>query len=99
VERKAEKRSIYVDMRDDEEGEGGGLGEDGRRAPGLALDNDFPNHSNRPTTDIICKFFLDAVETNKYGWLWSCPNGDTCIYRHALPHGYILKKVITTTNN
>lgn len=27
-----------------------------------------------PTTDIICKHFLDAVEQNKYGFLWVCPN-------------------------
>lgn len=42
-------------------------------------------------TDIICKFFLEAVESDKYGWFWKCPNGDECIYRHALPPGYILK--------
>ncbi|EEB06668.1 mRNA export protein Mep33 [Schizosaccharomyces japonicus yFS275] len=44
-------------------------------------------------TDIVCMFFLEAAETGKYGWLWQCPNGnDTCIYRHALPQGYILQK-------
>lgn len=42
-------------------------------------------------TDIICKYFLDAIENQKYGWFWQCPNGDTCIYRHALPPGYKLK--------
>lgn len=44
-------------------------------------------------TDIICKFFLDAVEKGLYGWFWVCPNGgDTCKYRHSLPAGYVLKK-------
>merc|ERR1712083_1021932 len=44
-------------------------------------------------TDIICKHFLDAVENGKYGWVWSCPNGgDKCMYRHALPPGFVLKK-------
>jgi hypothetical protein len=44
-------------------------------------------------TDIICKFFLDAVEKGLYGWFWVCPNGgDTCKYRHSLPPGYVLKK-------
>lgn len=38
-------------------------------------------------------FFLEAVEKSKYGWFWSCPNGTSCIYRHALPPGFILKKV------
>jgi hypothetical protein len=33
------------------------------------------------------------VENNKYGWFWHCPNGnDKCIYKHALPPGFVLKK-------
>ena len=24
---------------------------------------------------IVCKFFIDAVESGKYGWFWECPNG------------------------
>ena len=44
-------------------------------------------------TDIICKYFLDAVEKSLYGWFWVCPNGgDQCKYRHSLPQGYVLKK-------
>jgi hypothetical protein len=44
-------------------------------------------------TDIICKYFLDAVEKSLYGWFWVCPNGgDSCKYRHSLPPGYVLKK-------
>lgn len=35
---------------------------------------------------------MDAVERKQYGWFWACPNGGkNCIYRHALPPGYILK--------
>lgn len=49
-------------------------------------------HANKDKTDKICKFFLDSVEANKYGWRWTCPNGVTCIYRHALPPGYVLKR-------
>lgn len=43
-------------------------------------------------TQIVCKYFLDAIENNKYGWFWVCPNGDGCMYRHALPPGFVLKK-------
>jgi len=43
-------------------------------------------------TKIVCKYFLDAVETLKYGWRWSCPNGESCIYKHALPEGFVFKK-------
>jgi hypothetical protein len=51
-------------------------------------------HGNpRTTTDIVCKFFLEAIENAKYGWFWVCPGGgDACKYRHALPPGYVLKK-------
>ena len=45
-----------------------------------------------PPTDIVCKFFLDAIENGQYGWLWECENGPTCHYRHALPPGFVLKK-------
>ncbi|KAH3901433.1 probable Translation machinery-associated protein 46 [Saccharomycodes ludwigii] len=50
-------------------------------------------HGNpRTTTDKVCKFFLEAVENGKYGWFWVCPNGgDKCMYKHALPEGFVLK--------
>lgn len=47
-----------------------------------------------PTTEIVCKYFIAAVEEGKYGWFWTCPatqNGKECIYRHSLPPGFILK--------
>lgn len=48
--------------------------------------------NNRTTTDIVCKFFLEAVENGKYGWFWVCPNGGTeCKYKHSLPEGFVLK--------
>jgi hypothetical protein len=41
----------------------------------------------------VCKHFIKAIEDNKWGWFWECPNGNnTCIYRHALPPDYVLKK-------
>jgi len=42
-------------------------------------------------TDIICKYFLEALEKQHYGHRWKCPNGDECIYRHKLPYGYVLQ--------
>ncbi len=35
---------------------------------------------------------MEALENCKYGWFWECPNGEKCIYRHALPPGYVLQK-------
>jgi hypothetical protein len=50
-------------------------------------------HGNpRTTTDKVCKYFIEAVENSKYGWLWTCPNGgEKCMYRHSLPPGFKLK--------
>lgn len=46
----------------------------------------------KPTTDIVCRYFLDALEKRLYGWFWQCPNGEACQYKHCLPPGYVLKK-------
>uniref|UniRef100_A0A182WFG4 Zinc finger CCCH domain-containing protein 15 n=1 Tax=Anopheles minimus TaxID=112268 RepID=A0A182WFG4_9DIPT len=54
VERKSEKRSIHVDMRDADAN--------------------------------------DTIENWSEEKLAECPNGEKCIYRHALPPGYVLKK-------
>lgn len=32
------------------------------------------------------------MEKSKYGWFWECPSKAKCIYRHALPPGFVLKK-------
>ena len=46
--------------------------------------------SKVPKSNIICKFFLDAVQRKVYGWKWECPNGDDCHYKHCLPKGYVI---------
>ncbi|KAG7136859.1 Translation machinery-associated protein 46 like [Verticillium longisporum] len=48
--------------------------------------------NQKTTTDKVCKFFVEAIEEGKYGWFWVCPNGgDKCMYKHALPPGFVLK--------
>ena len=42
-------------------------------------------------SNIVCKFFLDAIQKKVYGIQWECPNGDQCQYRHCLPKDYVLK--------
>jgi hypothetical protein len=31
----------------------------------------------RTTTDIVCKYFIEAIETERFGWFWECPNGES----------------------
>jgi len=89
VERKAEKRSAYDDAREKEEET---IDDWDLDTLNEAINKKHGNEKARPTTDIICKFFLDALESSRYGWFWECPNGNNCKYRHALPSGYVLKK-------
>lgn len=46
--------------------------------------------SKMPKSNIVCKYFLDAVMKKVYGLKWECPNGEECQYKHYLPKGYIL---------
>merc|ERR1712083_1196021 len=83
VERKAVKRNVY-----EQEEENMDEWTDEKLAEVVAK-----KHAGNTDTDIICKNFLEALENNKYGWFWECPNGGkNCKYRHALPPGYVLKK-------
>ena len=46
-----------------------------------------------PDTIITCKWFLEAVEKELYGFNWVCANkGNDCEYRHALPPGFVLTR-------
>ncbi|OQR80365.1 zinc finger CCCH domain-containing protein 15-like, partial [Tropilaelaps mercedesae] len=87
-ERKAEKKNMYHDEREEtmEDWDEDKLREVVEKKHGAA-------EKAMPKTDIICKHFLEALESSKYGWFWECPNGGTkCHYRHALPPGFVLKK-------
>ncbi|BGP14285.1 hypothetical protein JCM10213_004249 [Rhodosporidiobolus nylandii] len=87
-ERKAEKASIYADQRDDKKPE-----EDDMSTWSEEKLREVVSRKGNPkaTTDIVCKFFINAIEDGKYGWFWECPNGGTnCMYRHALPPGFVL---------
>ncbi len=49
--------------------------------------------SKMPQTDIVCKYFLDAVKNKVYGYKWQCINGDDCHYKHCLPKDYVIKSL------
>jgi hypothetical protein len=91
VERKGPKVDIYSDKRDaDEEQEAGMDDWDQDTLEKAIAQKHGAENKNRPT-EIVCRYFIDAVEKRQYGWFWQCPNGKDCKYRHALPPGYVLK--------
>lgn len=91
VEKRAEKKSVYVDLRDEKDG--GMENWDEQTLRDAVEKKHGAANKTKPPTDIICKFFIEALEQNKYGWFWECPNGGkSCHYRHALPPGFVLQK-------
>ncbi|KAL0961668.1 hypothetical protein UPYG_G00352820 [Umbra pygmaea] len=96
LERKCEKRSLYVDKRDDELEKDTMDNWDEKKLEEVVNQKHGEAEKKKAQsskTQIVCKHFLDAIENNKYGWFWVCPSGaDTCMYRHALPSGFVLKK-------
>lgn len=90
IERKTEKKNLYTDGRQEE---------DDQKKVETSADWDeeqlrqvvlSKKGNQKTTTDKVCKFFISAIEDGKYGWFWICPNGaDKCMYKHALPPGYV----------
>ncbi|CAI9098095.1 OLC1v1034677C1 [Oldenlandia corymbosa var. corymbosa] len=91
VQRKGEKIDIYSDKRDQEDDKETMEDWDQETLEKVVASKSNEYNKNKPT-DIVCKYFLEAVEKKQYGWFWVCPNGGKeCHYRHALPPGYVLK--------
>lgn len=91
LERKAEKRSIYDDAREDNDSMANW---DEQKLEDVINTKHGEDNKQKNTTQIVCKFFIEAVENKTYGWFWACPNekeGSKCMYRHALPPGFTLK--------
>ncbi|KAI0091071.1 hypothetical protein BDY19DRAFT_991652 [Irpex rosettiformis] len=87
VGRKVEKRNLYEDAREDKLKDTMDQWDDDKLREVVLSKAGNP----KTTTDIVCKFFIEAIETEKFGWFWECPNGEKCQYRHALPPGFMLK--------
>lgn len=87
VERKVVKKDLYTDDRSKEQDTMDTWDEAKLREVITS------KHGNpQTTTDIVCKYFIEAVENGKYGWFWECPNGGkACKYKHSLPQGFVLK--------
>ncbi|XP_022111984.1 zinc finger CCCH domain-containing protein 15-like [Acanthaster planci] len=92
VERKSAKRNLYEDTREDDLANDTMDNWDEEKLKTVVDKKHQEENSKKPKTDKVCKYFLQAIEDCKYGWFWVCPNGgDKCMYRHALPPGFVLK--------
>ncbi|THG97525.1 hypothetical protein EW026_g4494 [Hermanssonia centrifuga] len=87
VGRKVEKKNLYEDNREEKLKDTMDTWDDEKLQKVVLSKGGNP----RTTTDIVCKYFIQAIESEKFGWFWECPNGENCQYRHALPPGFMLK--------
>ncbi|KAJ8508591.1 hypothetical protein ONZ45_g9150 [Pleurotus djamor] len=87
VGRKVDKKNLYADSREEKLADTMDKWDDEKLQKVVLSKAGNP----RTTTDIVCKHFIQAIETQKFGWFWECPNGENCQYRHALPPGFVLK--------
>lgn len=103
IERKSTKINLYEDIRDGKSNPSSNpTAEDDKMENWdqsklqdvVAKKHGSHDNDNRHTTEIVCKYFIEAIEQKKYGWFWECPNGgDKCKYRHALPPNFVLKSL------
>ncbi|TFK36696.1 hypothetical protein BDQ12DRAFT_633557 [Crucibulum laeve] len=87
VGRKVEKKNLYEDNREEKLADTMDTWDDEKLQKVVMSKAGNP----RTTTDIVCRHFIQAIESQKFGWFWECPNGENCQYRHALPPGFMLK--------
>ncbi|KAH8080549.1 putative cytoplasm protein [Filobasidium floriforme] len=90
VERKVSKANVYTDTREKKDEKATDT-MDKWDEEKLRKVVSSKTGNPKTTTDIVCKYFIQAIEDQKYGWFWDCPNGVDCKYRHALPPGFVLK--------
>jgi hypothetical protein len=80
IERKTAKKDMFTDARaGDEKNEEGMEGWDDAKLKDV-VGKKHGSQKIANQTDIICKYFLDAIENGKYGWFWECPNGGTFLW-------------------
>jgi hypothetical protein len=86
TQQKTAKRNLYVDNRETKKEEDETMENwDEQQLTEVAEKKHGDADRKRPNqTEIICKYFLDAVEDGKYGWFWDCPNGEKCIYKVSI---------------
>jgi hypothetical protein len=92
IGRRAAKIDLYSDRRADEKEEETNADWDQAKLEAVVSSKHGAEKGGvKTTTEIVCKYFLDAIEKEIYGWFWKCPNGEDCKYRHALPPGFVYK--------
>uniref|UniRef100_A0A452G2B3 Zinc finger CCCH domain-containing protein 15 n=1 Tax=Capra hircus TaxID=9925 RepID=A0A452G2B3_CAPHI len=83
--KKSEKRSVYTDAKD-EELEKDTMDNWDEKKTEQVNKKHGEMEKKKPKTQIVCKHFIES-------WFGLCPGGgDICMYRHALPPGFVLKK-------
>ncbi|KAK8814122.1 hypothetical protein WA158_007984 [Blastocystis sp. Blastoise] len=89
VARSSAKKDIHTDIRDEKKTDN--MANWTQEQLEAVVKQNAAKYTQTNQTSIVCRYFLDAIEQEIYGWFWQCPNGPNCKYRHALPEGYVYK--------
>ncbi|TKC44105.1 hypothetical protein EI555_010015, partial [Monodon monoceros] len=93
LETKCERRSVYIDARDEELDKDTMDNWDEKKLEEVVNKQHGEVEKEKPKAQIVCKHFLEAIENNKYGWFGVCPRGgNICMYHHALSPEFVFKK-------
>jgi hypothetical protein len=92
IGRKAAKIDVYTDRRAEDDKKTDQMADwDQAKLEEVVASKHGAEKPTQTKTEIVCMYFLDAIEKEVYGWFWRCPNGLDCKYKHALPPGYVYK--------
>lgn len=74
IARKSAKMSIYEDTRDDKKDDQ--IADWDQSKLEKVVNSKHGAEAKGNKTDIVCMYFLDALEKELYGWFWECPVSD-----------------------
>ncbi|KAI1898175.1 hypothetical protein AGOR_G00069640 [Albula goreensis] len=93
LERKCEKRSVYVDGRDEDLEKDTMDNWDEKKLEEVVNKKHGEAEKKKAKTQIVCRYFLEAIENSKYGWFWVCPWRRRQLHVPPRPPpGFVLKK-------
>lgn len=71
IERKVQKADIYTDPRDKPKEEQETMEDWDQEKLEKAVNEKHGSANHNKPTEIVCKFFLEAIESRKYGYFWN----------------------------
>eukprot|EP00792_Barthelona_sp_PAP020_P009240 TRINITY_DN3281_c0_g3_i1.p1 TRINITY_DN3281_c0_g3~~TRINITY_DN3281_c0_g3_i1.p1 ORF type:complete len:349 (+),score=111.70 TRINITY_DN3281_c0_g3_i1:38-1084(+) len=79
------KASIYVDQREMDRTKSSSWSADLIKQ---VANSQYRSKNATAQSQKSCPHFMKSVENGTFGWFWECPNGQKCMFKHAVPEGW-----------